>query len=83
MGIHAWLLKRGQKYEVTEELHSWLKVYKNESERAANEHCNHLYISKPIAYRAIAPTGKQQLPGWKVISRKINWMNSEKNYHYI
>jgi len=57
MGIHEWLLKRGQKYEVTEELHEWLKVYKDESERAANEHCEHLYISKPIAYRAIAPTG--------------------------
>ncbi len=57
MGIHAWLLKRGQNYEVTPELHTWLKVYKDESERAANEHCNHLYISKPVAYRAIAPTG--------------------------
>lgn len=57
MGIHAWLLKRGQDYEVTPELHKWLKVYKDESERAANEHCNHLYISKPVAYRAIAPTG--------------------------
>lgn len=57
MGIHAWLLQRGQGYEVTPELHEWLKVYRDESERAANEHCERLYISKPIAYRAIAPTG--------------------------
>jgi ribonucleoside-diphosphate reductase alpha chain len=57
MGIHSWLLQRGKGYEVTPELHEWLKVYKDESERAANEHCNHLYISKPVAYRAIAPTG--------------------------
>ena len=57
MGIHAWLLQRGQGYEVTSELHEWLKVYKNESERAANEHCERLFISKPVAYRAIAPTG--------------------------
>ncbi len=57
MGIHEWLLKRGQKYEVTPELHEWLKVYERESERAANEHCERLYISKPVAYRAIAPTG--------------------------
>lgn len=57
MGIHAWLLQRGQGYEVTPELHKWLKVYKDESERAANEHCERLYISKPVAYRAIAPTG--------------------------
>ncbi len=57
MGIHAWLLQRGQGYEVTPELHQWLKVYKEESERSANEHCERLYISKPVAYRAIAPTG--------------------------
>lgn len=57
MGIHAWLLQRGQGYEVTPELHKWLKVYKDESERAANEHCERLFISKPVAYRAIAPTG--------------------------
>lgn len=57
MGIHEWLLQRGSKYEVTDELHTWLKVYKDESERSANEHCNHLFVSPPIAYRAIAPTG--------------------------
>jgi len=57
MGIHAWLLQRGQGYEVTPELHKWLKVYREESERSANEHCERLYISKPVAYRAIAPTG--------------------------
>jgi ribonucleoside-diphosphate reductase alpha chain len=57
MGIHAWLLKRGASYEVTPELKQWLQVYKDESERAANEHCERLYISRPVAYRAIAPTG--------------------------
>jgi ribonucleoside-diphosphate reductase alpha chain len=57
MGIHEWLLKRRRGYEVTPELKQWLEVYKDESERAANEHCERLYISKPVAYRAIAPTG--------------------------
>ena len=57
MGIHAWLLQRKYGYEVVPELHEWLQVYKDESERAANEHCERLYISRPIAYRAIAPTG--------------------------
>ncbi len=57
MGIHEWLLKRGQGYEVTPELKQWLEVYKDESERAANEHCDRFYISRPAAYRAIAPTG--------------------------
>ena len=57
MGIHEWLLKRGSKYEVTPELHEWLEVYRDESVRAANEHCDRLYLSYPVAYRAIAPTG--------------------------
>jgi ribonucleoside-diphosphate reductase alpha chain len=57
MGIHEWLLKRGYKYEVTPELHEWLKVYQQESEKAANEHCDRFFISRPVAYRAIAPTG--------------------------
>jgi ribonucleoside-diphosphate reductase alpha chain len=57
MGIHEWLLQRGQKYEVTDELKQWLEVYRGESERSANEHCDRFYISRPVAYRAIAPTG--------------------------
>lgn len=57
MGIHEWLLKKDYKYEVTPELHKWLEVYESESERAANEHCDRFFISRPKAYRAIAPTG--------------------------
>lgn len=57
MGIHEWLLQRGQKYEVTDELKQWLQVYKDESKRAADEHCDRFFISRPVAYRAIAPTG--------------------------
>lgn len=57
MGIHEWLLKRGYGYEVVPELHDWLSVYETESEHSANEHCDRLYISRPVAYRAIAPTG--------------------------
>jgi len=57
MGIHEWLLQRGQPYEVTNELKDWLNVYRDESKRAADEHCDRFYISRPAAYRAIAPTG--------------------------
>lgn len=57
MGIHEWLLRRQSKYEVIPELHEWLKVYRDESKRAADEHCERLFISRPVAYRAIAPTG--------------------------
>jgi len=57
MGIHEWLLKRGGRYEVTEELRQWLKVYRDESDKTAKEFSNHLNISNPVAVRAIAPTG--------------------------
>jgi len=57
MGIHEWLLQRGSKYEVTPELHKWLEVYRDYSKSAADEHCDRFYISRPVAYRAIAPTG--------------------------
>lgn len=57
MGIHEWLLQRGKAYEVDEEFHKWLAVYETESERAANEHCDRFYLNRPVAYRAIAPTG--------------------------
>ena len=57
MGVHEWLLKRGYRYEVVQELREWLEVYKTESERSANELADQLGISRPKAYRAIAPTG--------------------------
>lgn len=57
MGIHEWLLKRGYSYGINPELRQWLEVYREESERAANSLCDRLSISRPVAYRAIAPTG--------------------------
>ncbi len=57
MGVHEWLLKRGYRYEMNEELRQWMEVYRDESERAANEHCDRLYLNRPKGYRAIAPTG--------------------------
>jgi ribonucleoside-diphosphate reductase alpha chain len=57
MGMHEWLLQRNYPYEVVQELHEWLSVYQYGSEKAANEHCDRLFLSRPVAYRAIAPTG--------------------------
>lgn len=57
MGVHEWLMKRGYRYEMNNELRDWLSVYEEESERAANEHCDRLYLNRPKGYRAIAPTG--------------------------
>jgi ribonucleoside-diphosphate reductase alpha chain len=57
MGMHEWLIKRGSKYEVTEELHKWLSVYRGESDRTSRIEADNMSISRPVANRAIAPTG--------------------------
>lgn len=57
MGVHEWLLKRGYRYEMVPELRLWLEAYEKYSESAANLLCDSLGISRPVAYRAIAPTG--------------------------
>ena len=57
MGMHEWLVKRGDKYEVTPELHKWLSIYKGVSDNISKEFSDELSISRPVANRAIAPTG--------------------------
>ena len=57
MGVHEWLLVRGYRYECVPELHDWLAAYRDESERGANDLADRLSINRPVAYRAIAPTG--------------------------
>lgn len=57
MGVHEWMLKRGHRYGMNDDLREWLQVYKDESVVAANEHCDRFYLSRPKGYRAIAPTG--------------------------
>ena len=57
MGMHEWLIKRGYKYEVTPELHQWLSVYRGVSDKTSTETADELGISRPVANRAIAPTG--------------------------
>jgi ribonucleoside-diphosphate reductase alpha chain len=57
MGIHEWLIQRGSRYEVTPELHKWLSTYKGISDKVSKQTADSLGISKPVANRAIAPTG--------------------------
>ena len=57
MGVHEWLLKRGYRYEVTPELHQWLAIYKGVSDDVSRKSADLLGISRPVANRAIAPTG--------------------------
>lgn len=57
MGIHEWLIKRGYQYEVTPELHTWLACYRGESDDTSRWFADQLGVSRPVARRAIAPTG--------------------------
>lgn len=57
MGLHEWLIKRGYRYEVVPELHKWLAIYKGVSDNVSRVAADALSISRPVANRAIAPTG--------------------------
>lgn len=90
MGVHEWLLQRGSRYEVTTELHEWLAVYKEYSEVGANELAEILNINKPVAYRAIAPTGTIGIMAGTTtgieplfaVAYKRRYLKGQKEWHY-
>ena len=57
MGMHEWLLKRGHKYEVNEELKEWLSAWRNMSDKTSKDMANTWHMVNPKGVRAIAPTG--------------------------
>ena len=57
MGIHEWLIQRSYRYEVVPELHEWLGIYKRVSDSVGDSFADALGVSRPIAKRAVAPTG--------------------------
>lgn len=56
-GIHEWLMLRGESFEVTTELHKWLRLYEQESDSAAFIYAKQLGVAVPKGKRSIAPTG--------------------------
>lgn len=57
MGVHEWLLQRGYTYQMNDELRNWLAIYKGVSDHVSKSEADRLGISRPVANRAIAPTG--------------------------
>lgn len=90
MGVHEWLLQRGMRYEVTPELHEWLGIYKEQSEVGANELADKLEINRPVAYRAIAPTGTIGIMAGTTtgieplfaVAYKRRYLKGQKEWHY-
>lgn len=56
MGLHEWLLVRGHRYEMVDELRDWLDEYRLSTIVAAKWADKH-NLSHPIKTRAIAPNG--------------------------
>ena len=57
MGIHEWLLKKNYNYEVTNELQTWLEIYRGVSDDISRKFSSTLGVSNPVAVRSVAPTG--------------------------
>lgn len=57
MGIHEWLIKRNLPYNINEELEWWLGIYQTQSDKTSQAFSEALDVSRPVANRAIAPTG--------------------------
>lgn len=57
MGVHEWLIQRGHRYEVGPELRNWLAAYRDVSDYTSRVFADGLGLSRPVANRAIAPTG--------------------------
>jgi ribonucleoside-diphosphate reductase alpha chain len=57
MGVHEWLLARGHRYEVNDDLRVWLRSWETVSDLVSMKFADELGVSRPIANRAIAPTG--------------------------
>ena len=56
-GLHEWCIRNGQAYEPSGKLWEWLSVWKKASDEAAVDAAHDKKGVKPIAVRAIAPTG--------------------------
>lgn len=56
MGMHEWMLQRGIQYGVNDEMAKWLDAYCT-SQSEAYFYADRLGVSRPVATRAVAPTG--------------------------
>lgn len=90
MGVHEWLIQRGQRYEVTKELQDWLYWYEAISTASGSAFADKLGISRPVAFRAIAPTGTIGIMAGTTtgieplfaVAYKRRWLTGDKTWNY-
>jgi ribonucleoside-diphosphate reductase alpha chain len=90
MGVHEWLIARGYGYEVTDELRSWLEIYRDESDWAAEHYAERHALSVPVKRRAIAPNGTIGIIGETTTSAepvfsfayKRRFLDADKSWKY-
>lgn len=92
MGVHEWLISRGLKYEINDELREWLSIWRYYSVIPAQHLCDTLGISKPVGYRAIAPTGTISIlasttsgiePLFAVAMKRLYLAEGKWRYEYV
>ncbi len=92
MGIHEFLIKRGERYGSTESITPYLKVYQNTSRIAASYWAGAWEISTPVKTCAIAPNGTIGIaaettmsaePLFCVSYKRLYLSNGNRNLQYV
>lgn len=90
MGVHEWLMKRGKTYGVDADLAEWLRDYRDISDNVGDAFADELSLSRPVAKRAIAPTGSIGILAGTTtgieplfaVSYKRRYLKGSSDWHY-